>query len=87
MQIQQQFVLRQILDEYVLVPVGETAESFHGMAGLNEVGARIWELLPDAPDEEALVRTLLEEYDVEEPQLRADVKEFLGKLREAHILA
>lgn len=86
MQIKQQFILREILDEYVLVPTGKTAETFHGMASLNEVGARIWALLPGAADGEEIVQKLLEEYDVEERRLRQDVEEFLQHLCRENII-
>jgi hypothetical protein len=48
--------------------------------GLDEVGARILEVLREAPSLEAGVTSLLEEFDVEEPELRADVEALLERL-------
>lgn len=50
--------------------------------GLNEVGARVWELLPPASDSlDALCAQLASAYpDVEMAVLRADVEELLGQL-------
>ena len=57
------------------------------MLTLNELGAEIWRLLPQAENDGEIVRRLLAEYEVEEDVLRADVAEFLGKLRALGILA
>lgn len=48
--------------------------------GLDEVGTRIWQLLVAGATEESIVDQLLEEYDVERAQLRADVASFLAAL-------
>ena len=54
--------------------------------GLDEVGARIWQLLqkPSTPDE--IVRDLLEEYEVEASACRADVMNLLAEMIEAGIV-
>ena len=46
----------------------------------NEVATRIWEILEKPKTEDELVTQLLEEYEVEEEQCRAEVKELLGEL-------
>ena len=48
--------------------------------GLDEVGARIWQLLVAGATKESVVDQLLEEYDVERSQLHADVTSFLAAL-------
>ena len=48
--------------------------------GLDSVGARIWELLADARSLEAIVDTLLEEYDVTRDVLENDVAALLSEL-------
>ena len=52
--------------------------------GLNEVGSRIWELLPPARQTlDELVGELQADYpDVDAATLRADVEELLGELQE-----
>lgn len=47
---------------------------------LDEVGSRIWQLLEAGEDVDAIVRQLLDEYDVEPARLHADVVELLEKL-------
>ena len=87
MELKREFVLREIAGDTLLIPTGKTALDLNGMLTLNELGAEIWRLLPQAANDEEIVRRLLAEYEVEEDVLRADVAEFLGKLRALGILA
>jgi hypothetical protein len=49
-------------------------------SGLDAVGSRVWELLVKEGSTEAAIRGLLEEFDVEEERLRADVDGFVREL-------
>ena len=86
MEVKMDFVLRDIAGDLLLIPAGKAALDLNGMLTLNEVGGEIWRLLPEVKDEEELVRRLLELYEVEEPQLRKDVADFLDSLRKLGIL-
>lgn len=86
MNIKLDFVLRDIAGDLLLVPAGKAALDLNGMLTLNEVGAEIWRMLPEVADEEELIAKLLEIYEVEEPELRADVTDFLTALRKMGIL-
>ncbi len=50
--------------------------------GLDAVGTRIWQLIRDSGDLRTIYNTLLEEYDVEEPRLRADLEALITQARE-----
>jgi hypothetical protein len=54
--------------------------------GLDEVGTRIWELLPAHPTPSALADRLLEEYDVPRETL-ADAARLLGELAGTKLVA
>ncbi|MFN8633897.1 MAG: PqqD family protein [Chloroflexota bacterium] len=49
--------------------------------GLDEVGTRIWQLMVDGGDHDAIVSRLADEYDVGVPQLSSDVSAFLAELQ------
>ena len=53
---------------------------------LNETGTRIWEMVQQTADEEAIVATLLSEYDVNEPLARSEVRRILDELIEAQLI-
>lgn len=86
MEIKREFVLREVAGDTLLIPTGKTALDMNGMLTLNEAGAEIWRLLPEARDENEIVEKLLSEYDAPAETVRRDVSEFLGKLRELKIL-
>jgi len=53
---------------------------------LNETGTRIWEMVQQTADEEAIVATLLSEYDVNESMARSEVRRILDELIEAQLI-
>jgi len=53
---------------------------------LNETGARIWELFEGGEDVAAVVRVLLEEFEVDTAQAEACVADFLAELRSEGLL-
>lgn len=68
------------------MPVGKTVLGFNGLFVLNELGAFIWERLPQAASAEEIVERILNEYDVSEEEAARDVAEFLEKLQEMDII-
>ena len=48
MELKREFVLREIAGDTLLIPTGRTALDLNGMLTLNELGAEIWRLLPQA---------------------------------------
>lgn len=86
MDVKKDLVLREIAGDYALIPVGNTILKNNGLFSLTETAALLWERLPQAENEEALVDALLEEYDVDRSTAQADVAAFLEQLRELEIL-
>ena len=82
MKIKQGFLLRRMADQFVVVAVGAAAQEFPGMMRLNGSGAFIWKQLEREVDENAVIRAVLEEYDVPEEQAAADVRRWIAQLRE-----
>lgn len=69
-------------DEIVMMSVEEGK-----YIGLNDVGARIWELLDEPQPREALEARLLEEFEVTPEACRSEVDAFLAKLVEHRAIA
>lgn len=74
------FLLRDVADSLVLVPVGAATERFPGMITLNETGKFLWDALETEQTLDSLTERLLEQYQVEQAQAREDVEAFLKKL-------
>ncbi len=77
------FIITDVADSHILVPVGKAAVNFNSIISLNEMGQTIWNMLEKETSVEELVSNILAEYDVSEQQARADLDSFLAKLRES----
>ena len=86
MQIKKELIKREIAGDTILVPVGKTVYESNGLFALNELGAFIWNLLPEVETEEEICRAVLAEYEVSQEEAAQDVAQFLEKLRELNIL-
>lgn len=88
MQINKDFTIQKVGEQYIAVPVGETSKHFHGMVRLNETGAFLWRALAEKDmTEEALVDALLSEYDVSREIAARDVHRIVTALSENGIIA
>ena len=80
---QKEFVLRQVVDTWVVLPLDEQTVDFKGMLTLNDAGAMLWKLLEQGTDRKHLVEALTNAYDVDASQAADDVDAFVDKLRQA----
>ena len=74
------FLLREVADTQVLVPLGDAAISFPGMVTLNATGAYIWELLEQEQTLQTLADALAQHYAVDPEKALADATAFVEKL-------
>lgn len=86
MRVEKEFVLREVVGDYIIIPTGKTVLDFNGLITVNEVGAFLWNLLQEDVTEDDLVREVLAEYEVDEKVAREDIQEFLGNLEVGGIL-
>lgn len=86
MELKKKFVLRNIVGETILVPIGQNSEAFNGLIAINELGKFIWENIESANDEDELLQRILDEYEVDKDVAKADLDEFLGKLKAVDII-
>ena len=80
------YVTRTIAGETILVPIRAEAAQLDSVYVFNEVGARIWSLIEEGKDQEAIVAALAAEFDVELDRARADLRAFVGLLKEAGLV-
>ena len=73
----QNFVMRQVIDEYVMVPRGETAERIDGPMTLSETAAFIYDHLEEVKTPEEMAELLGKEYNISGKEILEDVKEVL----------
>lgn len=86
MKFKKEFMIREIVGETILIPVGESNNHFNGIITINELGKFIWENYESSRDDEDLLHKILEEYEVEKDVAKEDLDEFLDKLRQVDII-
>jgi hypothetical protein len=86
MKINENFLLREVAGNRVVMPVGEAAERFNGMIKLNGSGAYLFEKIQAGLDEEGLVAAMLGDYDIDEETARRDIGNFVDTLRKMGII-
>lgn len=81
-----EFIVRQVMDNIVAIPVGQTALRLNGMIMLNDVSKTIWECLEQGCDLESVVTAVTDAFDVSAEEAQADIQEFCDKLRALQLL-
>lgn len=75
------FVLRNVVDEYILMPTGDNIGQFNGTVLLNSVSAFIWEKLQTPVSKDELLKAVLDEFEVDKATASADLDILLKTLR------
>ena len=83
MKLKENFALRQVAGNWVVIPLMDRSLDFTGILNLNDSGAMLWKCLEKGADVNALADALTAEYDVARSVAMADAEEFLQKLIQA----
>lgn len=86
MKIKEGFLLREIADCHIVVPVGSRVIDFKGLMTLNNSGYFIWNQLIEENTYEKLLGSILQEYEIDGEIAKKDLDEFLDKARESGVL-
>ena len=86
MKIKEGFVLRNVVDEFIVMPTGDNIAKFEGAVVLNEVSAFIFKQLENPVSRDDLLSAMLGEYDVDEATAAADLDALLEKFAEMGVL-
>lgn len=86
MKLKQEYVLRQVAEEYILIPTGEAALTIKGLLALSESGHLLYQKLQNDCSREELIEALTAEYDVSAAAAGADIDAFLDQMRQLNML-
>lgn len=86
MKLKSEFVVAEIADELVAVPVGENAKSYHLVLKLNEEGHKILELLKEETTVEDIAHEIKKEYSIKDDVLKQYIEEFVDELRQHNLI-
>ena len=73
MKIKNGFILRNVVDEFIVMPTGDNIAKFDGAVVLNEVSAFVFKQLENAVSREDLLEALLAEYEVDRETAHKDL--------------
>nr|WP_302596759.1 PqqD family protein [uncultured Cellulosilyticum sp.] len=86
MKVKEDLMLREVMNEWMIIPMGERLLEFNGISKLNESGVLLWKILEKGAEKNELVSALLETYEVDAIQAEGEVNKFLEALRENKML-
>ena len=86
MKIVDGFMLREIVDTWVVVPLGKRVVEFNGIMTLSETGALLWRGIEKGADINSLVDSVMAEYDIDKTTALSDTLEFISAIKQKGLL-
>lgn len=86
MKIRSGFVLRNVVDEYMVMPTGENIEKYDGAVVMNAVSAFVFQQLENGISRDDLLTAIVNEFDVDEATAAADLDELLAQFGKMGLL-
>ena len=86
MKIKDGFILRNIADTYMAVPVAQRVIDFKGIITLNAISASIWEFLKDEKEYSEILDFITSSYEVDEETAKKDLDEFIIEMKKGGVL-
>lgn len=80
MKVKENFVLRQVAQAWVVMPLGQEMIDLAGMLMLNDSGVLLWRCLEQGCELQALTDALVMEFGISPEQAAEDAREFVEKL-------
>lgn len=78
-----EFILKEVAGNSVLIPFGDKAVSFNGIVTLNETAKFLWENAPLEFDEKSLTELIMNSYeDVDKETAEKFAEKFISSLKE-----
>ena len=81
MKIKANYVLREVANQYIVVPTGKETLKFNGMINLNNSGKFLWTLLGEEKTVDELVEAMINKYEVSKAVAINDVNNFISILK------
>ena len=86
MKLKKEIVLGNVDGNSFAIATGKLSKKLRGIINNNSSGGFIFELLKTEQSEDSIVKAMCEKYDAPEEVIRADVKEFIEKIKDLGVL-
>lgn len=87
MKINENYIIKTMMDEVIIVPTGQMAKYFNGLITTNPVAGFIWQNLAECESPEKMVELVLENFEVDRDIANKDVLAFLEELKKAEMIS
>ena len=75
------FIIQKMMDNYMIIAIGENAQDYHSIIQTNETGAFYWNMIEKGTTTEELIRAALERFEgLDEATARQDILEYLESI-------
>lgn len=86
MKIKENYVMREVAGQAIVIALGEESERFKGMINLNKTGKDVWLCLQKGMDVTEIAKKLVEKYEVAEEIVMRDVESMMDRLARVGVL-
>ncbi len=86
MRLRYRFELMDLDDRVIAVPLGDGDDGFRGIIKLNGTALSIFKLLNEETTEEAIVESLMKEYNVTHEKVADDVHHYVIEFKERGLI-
>lgn len=86
MKLKYEFAVREIVGEYVMIPLGQGALELRGMISTSETGALLVEALRKDVSRLDLLQLVLDTFEIDRNTAEKDLDEFLSQLKNQNLL-
>ncbi len=75
------FIIQKMMDNYMIIAIGENAQDYHSIIQTNETGAFYWNMIEKGTTTEELIQAALERFEgLDEATARQDILEYLESI-------
>lgn len=86
MKIKNEYIVRTVAGQNIVVPIGQAGINCKGVMTLTETGVIIFNSLLKGANKEQLINELLKEYEIDEQTATKDINTFIEKLEALNLL-
>lgn len=80
------FILREIAGETILVPTGEFSQKINGLITFNSMATFVWKHIDECETPQDMIQLVLDTFDVDEKQATEDINGLLEILAQASMI-
>lgn len=86
MKIKENYVMREVAGQAIVIAVGEESKKFKGMINLNRTGKDVWTGLEKGLNLAEIVKKMAVDYEVDENTAMQDIESMVNRLLKIGVL-